>query len=81
MKLISFLIALISAFGLYPLSGTVTETDRKNDVVMFETSSGHCFAFYGVEDWEIGDGVSAIMYDNGTPEIFDDVILSVRYFH
>ena len=33
----------------------------------------------GVEDWEVGDGASAIMCDNGTQEIFDDSIVSVRY--
>lgn len=79
-KIIALLVALVASCGLYPLSGTVSEIDRKNDLVTFETSSGFLFSFYGVEDWEIGDGVSAIMYDAGTEKIFDDVIISARYF-
>ena len=79
MKFLAFLLALIAAFGLYPMTGIVTELNETDDTVTVETATGFRFAFYGVEDWQIGDFASCIMYDNGTDEITDDAILTVRY--
>ena len=65
--------------GNYALTAVVTKTDRVADTVTIEDAAGNEWQFYGVEDWEVGDGASAIMCDNGTQEIFDDSIVSVRY--
>ena len=65
--------------GNYALTAIVTKTDRAADVVTIEDATGNEWQFYGVEDWEVGDGASAVMCDNGTQEIFDDSIVSVRY--
>ena len=35
--------------------------------------------FYGIEDYQIGDFVSCIVWDAGTQKIFDDEILDVVY--
>lgn len=75
----AILIALIAAAGIYPVTGTVTEVDRNADIVTFTTPNGHSFAFEGCEDWASNDLVSALMYDNGTPQVSDDIILSARY--
>ena len=65
--------------GLYPLAGTVTGLDRAEDVVTFTDGAGNDWEFYGTEDWMIGDGVAALMDDNRTAIVTDDVIVSVRY--
>lgn len=75
----AILIALIASLGIYPVSGNVTEVDRVSDTVTFTTCSGHSFAFKGCEDWASNDLVSAIMWDAGTPDVRDDVILSALY--
>lgn len=68
-----------SRSGVYPLAGTVTGIDTGADVVTFTDGVGNDWEFYGAEDWMIGDGVAAIMDDNGTEAVTDDVIVSVRY--
>ena len=65
--------------GLYPLNGTVTGLDQDADVVTFTDGAGNDWEFYGTEDWMIGDGVAALMDDNGTAIVTDDVIVSARY--
>lgn len=79
----AFISVIIALFGLYPASGYVVEIEPECDTVIVETANGHLWGFYGIEDWEIGDGCSMLMSDNGTENITDDVILSVRYngFH
>lgn len=65
--------------GLYPLSGTVTGLDRDADVVEWTDGSGNIWSMTGTEEWMIGDGVAAIMDDNGTAIVTDDAIVSVRF--
>lgn len=79
-NLIALLIALIASLGLYPLSAHVVDLNETTDTVTVETATGNRFAFTGCEDWQIGDRCAAIMYDNGTEAVTDDVILSVRYY-
>lgn len=63
----------------YALTTFVIETDAKNDLVILEDGNGNLWQFRGVEDWEVGDCASLTMNDNGTPEIYDDVIVNARY--
>ena len=65
--------------GPYPLAGTVTGLDQGANVVTFTDGAGNDWEFYGTEDWMIGDGVAALMDDNGTAIVTDDVIVSARY--
>lgn len=62
---------------LYPETGKVVEIC--NDVVTVETSTGNLFAFYGAEDWMVGDCISLIMDGCGTANVKDDVIITVKY--
>lgn len=79
--LATLLLALsVSACGkstLYPETGKVVEIC--NDEVVVETYTGNLFAFYGAEDWMIGDCISLIMDGCGTAEVNDDVIIAVKY--
>lgn len=65
--------------NIYPLVVVVSEIDRAQDIVTFETNNGDLFEWEGVEDLEINDMCALLMCDMGTPEIKDDVILSIRY--
>ena len=62
---------------LYPETAKVVEIC--NDEVVVETCTGNLFAFYGAEDWMVGDTVSMIIDSCGTENITDDIILTVKY--
>lgn len=64
---------------IYPACGVVVALDRDADTVTVEDVAGFTWAFYGVEDWCLGDVAAMIMYDNGTLSIKDDEIIDVRY--
>lgn len=86
-KVIAAALAMLSAGAIggrathqYALPVYVAEIDRAEDVVTYETHSGHRFEWQGVEDQETGEIYSLMMDDNGTPEtIEDDRIISARY--
>ena len=63
----------------YPLSCVVSGVDLDNDIVGAVDFNGNLWEFEGVEDWQEGDIVAFIMNDNGTEEIFDDVIVDLKY--
>lgn len=63
----------------YPATLKVVSLDTETDTVTCKNSNGFYYTFKGVEDWMVGDGVSATMNDNGTEYVMDDYIESVRY--
>lgn len=66
--------------GLYPRTARVIAFDYKNDLVVCVDWAELIWKFEGIEDWNLNDIASLIMYDNGTPEsIYDDQIIAVRY--
>ena len=65
--------------NLYSLSTVVTEINIKDDSITVEDSNGNLWDFYGIEDWEVGDGCSLLMDNNGTENIEDDIIISTQY--
>ena len=64
---------------LYPMTTIVVDLDHENDVVTCKDFNGYLWQFEGCEDWQEGDICSMIMSDNGTPKIFDDEIVSIKY--
>jgi len=63
----------------YPQSMVVVQIDEATDTVTCEDATGNLWQFKDVEDWCIDDVAAMIMNDNGTAEISDDEIISVRY--
>lgn len=63
----------------YAMTCKVVELDRENDLVILVDANGFEWAWEGIEDWQIDDCASMLMDNNGTAEIFDDVILSMNY--
>lgn len=67
--------------NFYPTTGIVTEIDMASDAVYWSDGINR-WCFYGVEDWMIGDGVSAIMSDEGTELVYDDrMVGNPRYWN
>ena len=74
---------MVSRYGkietVYPKTFVVSACDLDNDKVFLVDANGNEWAISGIEDWTEGDVASAIMSDNGTPEIYDDAIIEIRY--
>lgn len=86
-KFVSLLVALLllmavpafADFSVYPNGGIIVDLIPEDDVVIFEDGAGLNWAFYGIEDYGIGDLVACIFWDAGTETIFDDEIINVQY--
>lgn len=76
---IAAVITLASAGTIYPQTYIVTDVDYTADVVEITSATGYTYEFTGTEDWIEGDLCSCIMYNSGTEDITDDVILATRY--
>lgn len=72
-------IGACAAAEIYPTTLIVERVNRETDIVTLGDTYGHTWTYRGVEEWSEGDVASAIMDDRGTPEISDDVIVSLRY--
>ena len=73
-------IALLSQGIIYPATAVVTYVDYTTDTVVVTNATGYNYAFEGVEDLEVGDVMSLVMYSNGTPWFIpDDQMVSARY--
>ena len=68
-----------AASNLYAEAGVVTELDYTADVVTFMDARGMYWSFYGVEDWQVGDLLCAILYDAGTFDPLDDAVIGATY--
>ena len=63
----------------YPQTMYVYQVDTIHDVVTFVDHNHELWQIEGVEDWDVGECASLIMFDNYTPEIKDDKIVRARY--
>ena len=83
--LVSLLLVCFSACAmdidnLYPMTAVVTDFDFENDLVIVTDYEGFDWIFEGIEDWQIGDICSMIMFDNNTYEyVEDDIIVKIVY--
>lgn len=58
----------------YPTAGYVTS--QENDLVSVELASGEIFQFFADPgDYEKGDLCAMIIDNNGTTEVYDDIII------
>ena len=63
----------------YPMTTIVREIDNKNNTVTVENNDGELFQFIGIEDWQINDVCSLMLDNNGTENIYDDIIIKTIY--
>ncbi len=64
---------------IYPQTFVVGNVDYEHDVLILIDYNENEWECYGIEDYDIGDIIAAIMDDNGTEIIFDDEIIDLRY--
>jgi hypothetical protein len=66
--------------NLYPNTAVVTAIDYNTDFFEVSTSTGISYTLKGVEDWEVGDLASLLMYDiGGDGDITNDLVIELRY--
>ena len=78
-KLLALILCGILRGNLYANLTKVVHVDRNTDVVTCEDFNGHIWKFCGAEDWQVGDECNLVMFDCGTEEIADDVIIRETY--
>ena len=65
---------------LYARTAKIAGIDYAADTVTLVDGAGLVWQFFECEDYDIGDLVSLLMSDAGTPEtVLDDVIVSASY--
>lgn len=73
-----FVLLTVSASAeIYPQTFVVS--DIEDDVLVLIDYNENEWIWEGAEDYAIGDIVAAIMDDNDTITIYDDVIITLRY--
>ena len=65
--------------GFYPRCAVVTSIEEDVDLVIAIDGAGIEWRFYGIEDLAEGDLVALLLWDCGTPSIYDDEIIDVCY--
>ena len=61
---------------LYPECGVIMQAPDDN-VITFTCQNGNMFSFYcECDNWQPGDLVTCIMYDNNTETVQDDIIIN-----
>lgn len=63
----------------YPKVAKVIDIDYDNNVMTLMDCVGNCWEWEDIEDYEIGDLCGMIMNDNATDQIYDDIIVQIRY--
>lgn len=64
---------------IYPQTFFVNDIDHAQDMLILIDFNGNEWLWSGIEDYEKGDIIAAIMEDNGTEIIYDDIIINIRY--
>lgn len=71
--------APLEELNYYPMTTIVVELDENTDSVICADFNGNRWSFEGIEDWCVNDFATMMMCDNGTLEIYDDIICDVYY--
>ena len=51
----------------------------QDDTLLLRDNRGELWVYYGAEDWDVGDIAIATMDNNGTANIYDDIIITLQY--
>lgn len=64
---------------IYPQTFVVNDINYQQDTLVLTDFNGNDWIWVGIEDFCVGDITAAIMDDNNTEVIFDDIIITLRY--
>ena len=80
MILFTLLITIPIAYAeTYPQTFVVDSVNHEQNYMILIDFNGNEWIWEGVEDFDCGDIVAAIMEERGTPTIYDDEIVKIRY--
>lgn len=66
--------------NLYPNTAIVTSVNYETDIFTVATSTNISYTLKGVEDWQVGDLASLLMYDLGNDgDITNDLVIELKY--
>jgi len=77
--ILTAVLAVTARAEQYPKTLIVDSINYNNDTVTFTDTNGDEWIWYGTEDWAVNDMAAAIMDDNKTIDIHDDIIVKVYY--
>ena len=63
----------------YPQTFVVDLVNHEQNYIVLVDFNGNEWIWEGVEDFDCGDIVAAIMEERGTPTIYDDEIVKIQY--
>lgn len=63
----------------YPQTFVVDLVNHEQNYMVLVDFNGNEWIWEGIEDFNCGDIVAAIMEERGTPTIYDDEIVKIRY--
>lgn len=72
-------IAYTQSNNIYPVTFEVVEINESEDIIYLVDVNDNEWIWEGAEDWDIGDYATATMNTNGTENIYDDIIVELRY--
>lgn len=73
------MICYVASAEIYPQAFVVSEVSYEENTILLVDYNGEGWLWKGIEDYEVGDIIAAIMDDNETETIYDDIIVIIRY--
>lgn len=73
------LMAVHASAEIYPQAFVVSEVNYEENTILLVDCNGEGWIWEGIEDYEVGDIIAAIMDDSETKTIYDDIIVMIRY--
>lgn len=64
--------------NIYTIQGKITSLDDIANIVTVTDTTGEMWQFKGIKGYELAEKVTMTMNDNGTNNITDDIIVSIK---
>lgn len=74
-----FTLSFFAHAEIYPTTFIVTNINVDNNLLTLTDFTGNEWLYESIEDWFIGDITSAIMDNNNSEHIEDDIIIQLKY--
>lgn len=75
-----FVLLTVSASAeIYPQAFVISEVNYEENTILLVDCNGEGWIWEGIEDYEVGDIIAAIMDDSKTETIYDDIIIMIQY--
>lgn len=75
----AILMEIAACAEIYPQTFVVDLVNHEQDFMILVDFNGNEWIYNDVEDFDCGDIIAAIMEECGTPTIYDDEIIMIRY--